>query len=38
MTELKLLSPLKTDAFEFKNRVFMLPCREAGRPTASRMN
>lgn len=25
MTDLKLLSPLKTDAFEFKNRVFMAP-------------
>lgn len=25
MTELKLLSPLKTDTFEFQNRVFMAP-------------
>lgn len=25
MTEMKLLAPLKTDAFEFRNRVFMAP-------------
>ena len=29
MTDLKLLAPLTTEAFEFKNRVFMAPMTRA---------
>ena len=32
MTELKLLTPLKTEMFEFKNRVFMAPMTRARSP------
>ena len=32
MAALKLLSPLKTDAFEFKNRVFMAPMSRSRSP------
>lgn len=32
MTDLKLLSPLKTDTFEFKNRVFMAPMTRGRNP------
>lgn len=37
MTELKLLTPLKTEMFEFKNRVFMAPMTRArARPCGER--
>eukprot|EP01030_Chromulinospumella_sphaerica_P026905 gene26905-biopygen24209 len=32
MTDLKLLTPLTTDAFDFKNRVFMAPMTRARSP------